>query len=585
MKKQIVGVFVCMIFITSFLPTVSSTDKNDITQPTNKISADDGTDLDECDYCGSDSDNRHTIMKPDLETLQKWMEDYNNAPEAFINPEIELLDNKNLLSHLDYVPSQRNQGSCGNCWAWAGTGVLGIALDVQEGIHDRLSIQYINSCAGSIVRFCCRGGILRYIRDFYNTTGKAIPWSNTNAHWQDGDGSCDIPCENISTTPNYKISSIERMTIETHDVGQSTAISNIKNVLNQNKAVFFGFYMVTIDIIENFFDFWDYSSESAIWNTDFSCGHNYENGGGHAVLCVGYNDDPGTDNDYWIMLNSWGTTNGRPNGLFRLDMNINYDCSYNIWDDYTFYTLQWQTLNVNFGEGNNNNPPNTPITPSGPGACDVDESGTYSTSATDPDADQVQYRFDWDASMSHDYSDWTSLGISGHTGFMDHSWNEPGTYVVKTQAKDIHGVQSSWSGGKTVFVIGGEDNDPPNKPSTPSGPVEGDAGNTYIYTSSTTDSDGDSISYLFNWGDGTDSEWTDPIPSGQTVIETHKWSDQGSYQVKVIARDVPDLDESDWSEPLSVSMPKNKPYINTPFLNFLQNHPILFQLLHHFLKL
>jgi len=94
-----------------------------------------------------------------------------------------------------------------------------------------------------------------------------------------------------------------------------------------------------------------------------------------------------------------------------------------------------------------------------------------------------------------------------------------------------------------VFItIDGPPNNPPNKPSTPSGPANGDAGTTYTYTSSATDPDGDSISYLFEWGDDTDSGWTDPIPSGQTATETHKWSDQGTYQIKVKARDVPDLD-------------------------------------------
>jgi len=129
-------------------------------------------------------------------------------------------------------------------------------------------------------------------------------------------------------------------------------------------------------------------------------------------------------------------------------------------------------------------------------------------------------------------------------------------------------------------------NQPPNKPSTPSGPANGDAGTTYTYTSSATDPDGDSISYLFEWGDDTDSGWTDPIPSGQTATETHKWSDQGTYQIKVKARDVPDLGESEWSDPLSVSMPKCKSVNTMPlFLRFLQQHPNLFPILQQLLQL
>lgn len=69
-------------------------------------------------------------------------------------------------------------------------------------------------------------------------------------------------------------------------------------------------------------------------------------------MCVGYNDmDP--ENSYWIMVNSWGTAGGgRPNGIFRLDMDMDYDCVYYdqgeaIWDFY------WQTLDVSFSIARN----------------------------------------------------------------------------------------------------------------------------------------------------------------------------------------------------------------------------------------
>ena len=40
-----------------------------------------------------------------------------------------------------------------------------------------------------------------------------------------------------------------------------------------------------------------------------------KDGSGHAVVIVGY-DETDADNPYWIVLNSWGTAEGkRPNGL------------------------------------------------------------------------------------------------------------------------------------------------------------------------------------------------------------------------------------------------------------------------------
>jgi len=293
-----------------------------------------------------ESKGSYTIMKPDRETRLRWIHDYEMAPRAYIDksadfsimPGVSL----SLLSHLQYTPSERDQAGCGNCWAWAGTGAMGIALDVQEGILDRLSVQFISSCNTAIS--CCEGGWLSDLAEFYTTEGYTIPWSNTNANWQNGDGNCNVPCYSIATSPNYGIGSIVAETIETHGVGQAQAIANIKNVLNQNKAVWLALFMGTSQDWDDLFSFWDTQAEYVLWNFDPTCGKPYTaDGGGHAVLCVGYNDnDP--ENSYWIMVNSWGTTADRPNGIFRVDMDMDYDCA-DSTDDYNLY---WKTLDVSF---------------------------------------------------------------------------------------------------------------------------------------------------------------------------------------------------------------------------------------------
>ena len=118
----------------------------------------------------------------------------------------------------------------------------------------------------------------------------------------------------------------------------------------------------------------------------------------------------------------------------------------------------------------------------------------------------------------------------------------------------------------------------PNKPSKPNGPVSGAPGTMYNYSSSTTDDEGDQIYYLFDWGDGTDSGWKGPFPSGAVCEASKLWNSRGTYQVKVKAKDT-EGHESRWSDPLSVTMPKSKSIFNSLFQKFLENHPFIFSLL------
>jgi hypothetical protein len=117
---------------------------------------------------------------------------------------------------------------------------------------------------------------------------------------------------------------------------------------------------------------------------------------------------------------------------------------------------------------------------------------------------------------------------------------------------------------------------PPEKPSI-NGPNKGRFGNEYTYIAITTDPDGDKIYYLFDWGDGSDSDWFGPFDSGQEVNISHTWENRGTYEIKAKAKDIYSV-QSEWSDPLSITMPKNK-IINRLFLNFLQQHPNLFPIL------
>ena len=110
-------------------------------------------------------------------------------------------------------------------------------------------------------------------------------------------------------------------------------------------------------------------------------------------------------------------------------------------------------------------------------------------------------------------------------------------------------------------------NNPPEKPSI-DGPLNGKVGTEYCFYAYTNDSDSDNISYLFDWGDGTSSGWTNYMYSGTLVNKSHKWLWKGNYNVMVKAKDS-NAAQSDWAI-LKVNMPRYKTILSSPFLRFLE---------------
>jgi len=101
----------------------------------------------------------------------------------------------------------------------------------------------------------------------------------------------------------------------------------------------------------------------------------------------------------------------------------------------------------------------------------------------------------------------------------------------------------------------GNSNQQPEKPLVPTGPSSGKIKEPQTYEVVTEDPDNENIYYLFDWGDGSDCNWLGPFASGEICEATHIWEEQGDYQIRVKARDI-NGGESDWSDPLQVSMPK-----------------------------
>ena len=114
---------------------------------------------------------------------------------------------------------------------------------------------------------------------------------------------------------------------------------------------------------------------------------------------------------------------------------------------------------------------------------------------------------------------------------------------------------------------------PPARPETPQGPPTGKIGIDYVYSSITSDPDGDQLVYLFDWGDGSLSSWIGPYESGVSVTVSHNWTKNGNYEIRVMAKDDHGV-MSEWSEPLTIRMSRSIGVFPL-FQRFLENHPYI----------
>ncbi|MGB3478066.1 MAG: hypothetical protein WBB67_02785 [bacterium] len=125
--------------------------------------------------------------------------------------------------------------------------------------------------------------------------------------------------------------------------------------------------------------------------------------------------------------------------------------------DFKVKILSWALVEYNYTfldysmvlHSSSNSPPNTPTTPSGPASGYVDSTYLFSSSATDPDGDNIAIRFAWG---DDDTSSWSSYRPSGSTISMTHSWSSTGLYYIRAQARDVTMGLSDWSNSHSISI-------------------------------------------------------------------------------------------------------------------------------------
>jgi C1A family cysteine protease len=203
--------------------------------------------------------------------------------ETLLSAEAPATGLSSSVDLVSFVTPVRNQGSCGSCWAFATTAALESQLLLKNNLplsDDNRAEQILLSCSGA---GSCGGGYIDSASNYVKSTGlPGEPYFTYSAS--------DTACANALAGWTNDTKRI----VNWSWVNTSPANLNaIKNALSTS-----GPLVTTMDVYSDFFNYaggiYEYTSGSLA--------------GGHAILIVGYTDDPTAGGGgYFKVKNSWGT--------------------------------------------------------------------------------------------------------------------------------------------------------------------------------------------------------------------------------------------------------------------------------------
>jgi C1A family cysteine protease len=239
------------------------------------------------------------------------VENENNPPFNRFPTKFDWRDPNNNPTGRNCLTSIKNQGTCGSCWAFAGTGIIESNILIKEEDTIDFSEQWLVSC--NTFGDSCSGG--DYSTVFYHFSyapdacGKTGGVLEVDFPYQANNAPCNCPYPR-----SYKIYNF-------NSYGSDPTVNQIKQAIMTYGPVAVAVYASGA--------FQGYSG--GIFNNNESGQLN------HAVILVGWDDNQGT-NGVWFLRNSWGEGWGE-NGYMRIEY---YCCRVGSYAESINYTQSWE---------------------------------------------------------------------------------------------------------------------------------------------------------------------------------------------------------------------------------------------------
>uniref|UniRef100_A0A8C6SY22 Cathepsin S n=1 Tax=Neogobius melanostomus TaxID=47308 RepID=A0A8C6SY22_9GOBI len=206
--------------------------------------------------------------------------------------------------YVTSVKDQNAQGNCGSGWAFSAAGALeGLWARTRGELVD-LSPQNLMDCSKPYGSYGCQpsnmDNAFKYVIDYNGIASDAsYPYEARN-------GNCRYdPQTRAATCSSYK-------SVEQNELALQQAVATIGPI--------------SVGVDETDIKYYN----GGVFNNP-SCRKQIN----HAMLLVGYDTDPATGLDYWLIKNSWGPGWGE-NGYMRLARNKNQMCGIS---KYAYYPL------------------------------------------------------------------------------------------------------------------------------------------------------------------------------------------------------------------------------------------------------